>query len=135
MATDNQLFDSEVTLDITTPGDCDLILGMPWLRRHSGWVGAAGPSLLLMSPQSALPPSHTFSNPSLCSSAALTKTVSVLNTSPSVTLPSHLDQFSDIFLPRSLDSIPPHQLGYNCKITLKSDSLPPYSNPYRLSKY
>lgn len=32
LAANDQLFDSEVTLDITTLGDYDLILGMPWLR-------------------------------------------------------------------------------------------------------
>lgn len=108
LAANKHLFDSKVTLDITTLGNYDLILGMPWLCRHSGWVGAAGPSLLLMRPQSTPTPPHTSPNQSLLSPNALETPVSVLNTSPSTSLPSHLACFSDIFLPRSLGSLPPH---------------------------
>lgn len=53
MALEHQLFNSNTTLDITTLGNCNLILGMPWFKCHSGWVGAAGTSCLLFNPVSS----------------------------------------------------------------------------------
>lgn len=75
MATDNQLINSDVTLNVTTLGDYDIILGMPWLRHHSGLVGAAGPSLLLTSPQPASSSPLTHSSPVLCSPTTLDTSV------------------------------------------------------------
>lgn len=99
VASDKQLFDSSVVLDVTTLGDYDLILGMPWLKAHSGWVGAAGPSLLLVNPVSSSTPSGLSPFVSSSSSLAVDSSVpvSVFDTSPSSTLPPQFSHFSDVF--------------------------------------
>lgn len=48
--TEDELFKSEISLDVTVLGGYDVILGMDWLRLHHGWVGGSGPSLRLESP-------------------------------------------------------------------------------------
>lgn len=123
-----------MSLDVTLLGNYDLILGMPWLKRHSGWVGVAGPSLLLSDPVLPSPPlAVSGSVSSHCSSVVSDLPARVLDFSPSTSLPAHLSQFSDVFSPCSSGSLPPHRPGYDCKINLKSGSLPPFSNPYLLS--
>lgn len=59
---------------------------------------------------------------------------SVVDTFPTSLLPSHLSHFPDVFVPRVLGSLPPHRPGYDCKINLKSGSVPHFSNSYLLSK-
>lgn len=130
-AVEDQLFESPVSLNVSLLGDYDLILGMPWLRAHSGWVGAAGPSLLLLGPSS---PSASFSIAVVDAMVAASTASQVPITSPSSSLPSHLSHFSDVFVPRPAGSLPPDRPGFDCKIVLKPDTLPPYSNPYLLLK-
>lgn len=101
MASGNQVFESDRTLNATNLGNDNLILGMPWLKCHLGWVGAAGPSLLLVNP--------VFSTDSVSSgqkSSAFLDSPMVPNTSPSSTLPSHFSHFSDVFLPPSSSPLP-----------------------------
>lgn len=97
VASNDRLFDSSVVLDVTTLGDYDLILGMPWLKAHLGWVGAAGPSLLLVNPVLSSTPSDPASFVSSSSSLAV-----------------------DFLVPALM--------------SLKSGKVPPFSNPYLLSK-
>lgn len=136
MATNDKMFDTLVSLNITTLGNYNLILGMPWLKAHSGWVCAAGPSLLLMDPQLS-PPYSTIGATSLVlpiPSVVSPASSLVLKASPTLSLHPHLSHFSDIFAPYSSRFLPPHPLGFDCKIVLKPDSLPPYSHPYLVFK-
>lgn len=84
-AVEDQLFESPVSLNVSLLGDYDLILGMPWLRAHSGWVGAAGPSLLLLGPSS---PSASFSIAVVDATVAASTASQVPITPPSSSLPS-----------------------------------------------
>lgn len=99
MATNDKLFYTLVSLNVTTLGNYNLILGMPWLKAHSGWVGAAGPSLLLLDPQSS-PLSSSVSATSVTNPASPVVSSApslVFDTSATSSLPSHLSQFSEIF--------------------------------------
>lgn len=117
MAKDDQLFNALVSLNFTTLGNYDLILGMPWLKTHSGWVGAAGPPVLLLDPQSS--PSSVLAAALLASPPSVSCSPSslVLVISPSTSLPYQLSHFSDIlftFFSRLSPSSLSWVLLYNC---------------------
>lgn len=119
---DNSVFESSLSLNVTPIGGFDVILGMPWLRAHNGWVGGAGPSLRL---EDAFGTEvGKAGNVSSVSAAPMDLTF----------LPEEFHEFADVFNPQTTTRLPPSRPGYDLEINLKSDSLPPTSNSYLLSR-
>lgn len=75
----NALFDSSICLDVTKIGGYDLILGLPWLKKHDTWVGGADPFLILEHPVLSFADSQ--GNLSSCS--------------PPLPVPSHISNLPD----------------------------------------
>lgn len=133
VGTEDQLFSSSINLNSTRLGGFDMILGASWLRRHEGWVGGAGPSLRLFKPDSVDGGSPGEDSPALSSSLSGVSSSSLCDTSPQDSLPPQFSRFADIFNPQGPSSLPPHWLGFDMKVDLKPDSVPPYGGSYLLS--
>lgn len=119
---DSAVFESPLNLNVTPLGGFDVILGMPWLRSHNGWVGGAGPSLRLEDSSGV-----ELGRPGNVSS------VSAAPVDLSF-LPEEFHEFADVFNPQNTTCLPPVRPGYDLEINLKTDSLPPTSNSYLLSQ-
>lgn len=117
---DMSLFKSSLNLNVTPIGGFDVILGMPWLRSHNGWVGGAGPSLRLEDPSGV-----EIEHPGHVSSVSATPVDLSF-------LPEEFHEFADVFNPQNTAQLPPSRPGYHLEINLKTDALPPTSNSYLL---
>lgn len=122
----NALFDAPIKLDVTTLGGYDLILGIPWLKKHDSWVGGAGPALwlehtilLTADSQGNIP----FSSPIPVSSSIQPSSV-----------PDEFQLFSQVSQPQKKSTLPHHRPGYDIEVNLKPGCVPPSSNAYLLSQ-
>lgn len=125
------LFDAPIKLDVTTLGGYDLILGIPWLKKHEAWVGGAGLALRLEHPV-------LFTADSQGNVPSPSSPVSVLSSTPPSSVPDSIPdefrKFSRVFQPQNNLNLPPHRPGYDIEVNLKPGCVPPSSNAYLLSQ-
>jgi hypothetical protein len=101
---------SNVVLNVTRIASADIILGSSWLRDSNCFVGGAKGDVIF---------NHFVQSAVVNDEADVAKLMS---------------DYADVFVTRSLDTLPPHCEHFDCEINLKPGAVPPFGKIYNLSK-
>jgi hypothetical protein len=101
---------STVKLYVTKIATEDVILGSSWLRDSKVSVGGCQNDVVV----------HNF--------------IQSVDNGKETEIAKLLKEYSNVFVTDSLAALPPHRKGFDCKVNLKQDAVPPFGKMYNLSK-
>jgi hypothetical protein len=101
---------STVKLYVTKIATADVILGSSWLRDSKVSVGGCQNDVVV----------HNF--------------IQSVDNGKETEIAKLLKEYSNVFVTDSLAALPPHRKGFDCKVNLKQDAVPPFGKMYNLSK-
>jgi RNase H-like domain found in reverse transcriptase/Reverse transcriptase (RNA-dependent DNA polymerase)/Integrase zinc binding domain/Chromo (CHRromatin Organisation MOdifier) domain/Integrase core domain/Retroviral aspartyl protease len=117
----------EITLNVTSLGRHDVVLGLPWLKKHDPKTDWTHNTLRFVS-------NHCFNH--CLPKAPLPRPTSVKEnisaTLKAGEIPEQYAEFADIFNEQEARRLPPHR-PYDCSVEFIPGAVPKSSRPYKLS--